>query len=130
MSANQQIVYYISCLTSLLFWSICYLLIIHRAFKDKAYGMPLIPLCVNTSYEFIFGILHPDNPPVNYANIVWFFIDVVIVYQYLRYGKQELTAYVSSKWFAPAFLLTLATAFIGVLTLTYDLNDWQGNYTG
>lgn len=130
MSANQQIVFYVSCLTCLLFWSICYLLLIRRAFKDRVYGMPLIPLCVNISWEFIFGILHPDKPPVNYINIVWFFIDVVIAYQYLRFGKQEFTTYVSPKWFVPSFLLALATAFTGVLTLTYDFNDWQGNYTG
>lgn len=89
MSANQQIVYYVSCLTCLLFWSICYLLLIRRAFKDRVYGMPLIPLCVNISYEFIFGILHPDKPPMNYVNIVWFFIDVVIAYQYLRFGNRS-----------------------------------------
>jgi hypothetical protein len=130
MSANQQIVYYVSCLTSLFFWVSSYLLLIRRAFKDHVYGMPLIPLCVNISYEFIFGILHPDKPPLNYANIAWFFIDLVIVYQYLRFGKQEFTNFVSPKWFAPACLLALATAFAGVLTLTYDLKDWQGNYSG
>lgn len=130
MSANQQIIYYVSCLTSLFFWAGSYLLLIRRAFKDHVYGMPLIPLCVNISYEFIFGFLHPDKPPMNYINIVWFFIDVVIAYQYLRFGKQEFTSYVSPKWFTPSFLLTLTTAFTGVLTLTYDFNDWQGNYTG
>jgi hypothetical protein len=130
MSADQQFIYTLSCLTCFSLWSISYLLIIRRSFKDSVCGMPLLPLCANLSYEFIFGVLHPDQPPLNYANIVWFLIDLVIASQYLRYGKKEFTAYLPPNWFAPTFLVTLATAFAAILTFTYDLSDWQGNYTG
>src|SRR5688572_20547598 len=111
MSADQQFIYTLSCLTCFSLWSISYLLIIRRSFKDSVYGMPLLPLCANLSYEFIFGVLHPDQPPLNYANIVWFLIDLVIASQYLRYGKKEFTTYLPPNWFAPTFLVTLATAF-------------------
>jgi hypothetical protein len=129
MSADQRFVFSLSCIICLVFWGTCYLLIIRRSFKDSVYGMPLLPLCANLSYEFIFGILHPDQPPLNYFNITWFLIDLVIAFQYLRYGKKEFTTYLSPRWFAPAFLLTLATAFAAILTFTYDTGDWQGNYT-
>lgn len=130
MTASQQALYDLSCSACLLLWLLCYGLIIRRGFKDQAHGMPLAPLCVNVSYEFVFGILYPDSPPLNYANIAWLFVDLVIVYQYLRFAPREFPAQWPRQWFYPAFALALATAFTGVLAITYEFDDWQGNYTG
>jgi len=32
-----------------LFWSVTYILIIRRGFKDKTFGMPMAALCANIS---------------------------------------------------------------------------------
>jgi hypothetical protein len=130
LSPAQQTVTLISMTTSAALWLCCYVLIIRRGFKDQSYGMPLIPLCVNLSYEFIFGFLLPDQPPMNYANMAWFVVDLLIAFQYLRYGRRDFSSAVPQRWFVPGFLLALAVAFVGVLTLTYDLEDWAGNYSG
>jgi hypothetical protein len=113
-----------------LLWSVCYVLILRRGFLDRSYGMPAAALFVNLAWELIFGFVHPDRPPMCHVNQVWFVIDCVILYQYLRFGRQELPEALPRRWFLPAVGLGLVTAFLGVLFLTYDLRDWQGNYSG
>lgn len=130
MTPTQQFIFNLSASSSAILWVVCYALIIRRGFKDRTYGMPLAPLCVNMSYEFVFGILHPDDPPMNYANIAWILVDLVIVYQYLRFAPKEFPAQLPRQWFYPASVLALITAFAGVLSITYEFQDWHGNYTG
>jgi hypothetical protein len=45
-----------------IFWTITYLLIIRRGFLDHTYGMPLIALCANLTWEFIFSFVFPQGP--------------------------------------------------------------------
>src|SRR3972149_4496074 len=111
-----------------LFWSLTYILIIRRGFKDKTYGMPLVALCANISWEAIFSFIHPHSPPQLYINYIWFFLDVLIVLQFLKFGISEFPKF-SNKRFYTVFLLALVTAFLLVLFITYEFNDWQGAYS-
>jgi len=43
-------------------WTVTYLLIIRRGFLDHTYGMPLVALCANLSWEFIFSFVFPTDP--------------------------------------------------------------------
>ncbi len=110
-----------------LFWSITYILIIRRGFKDRTYGMPLAALCANISWEAIFSFVYPVSPPQLYINYIWFLLDVLIVMQFLYYGKTEFPALSFRKFYA-MFLLSLTTAFGLVLFITRDFKDWQGAY--
>jgi len=110
-----------------LFWSITYILIIRRGFADKTYGMPLAALCANISWEGIFSFIYPHSPPQLYINYVWFLIDVLIVLQFLKYGRSEFSS-LSKKKFVGMFLLALATCFGLVFSITREFNDWQGAY--
>jgi len=115
---------------AMLCWTVAYIVIIRRGIVDKTYGMPLIPLCVNVSWEFIFSMVYPDKPPLVYVNAVWLVFDVGIVYTYLRYGRSEYPTMLPRWTFVPSFLLILAFAFCGVLAVTYQFGDWTGSYTG
>jgi hypothetical protein len=53
-------------------WTLTYLLIIKRAFQDKALGTPVAALCANIAWEAIFAFIHPHRPPQLYVNVVWF----------------------------------------------------------
>ncbi|MCT6815694.1 MAG: hypothetical protein M3043_04720, partial [Lysinibacillus fusiformis] len=44
-----------------LFWIITYLLVIYKGWKDKKYGMPMVAICANIAWEFIFTFLYPQN---------------------------------------------------------------------
>ena len=111
-----------------LFWTLTYILIIKRGFQDKALGMPLVALCANISWEFIFSFIYPHAPPQYYVNLVWFLFDVVILFQALKFGPSEFNRSLPSKLFYPAFALGLATSFCAVYFLTDELKDFDGKY--
>src|SRR3712207_6737729 len=70
-------------------WTLAYLLIIRQGFLDRTYGMPLVALCANISWEFIFAFVYPHDLPQGAVNVVWFSLDVVILFQLLLYGPRE-----------------------------------------
>jgi hypothetical protein len=111
-----------------IFWTLVYLLIIRRGWLDKTFGMPVAALCANLSWEFIFGFLHPHNPPQVYVDRVWFAFDLVIVLQTIVYGRAAFGPGSIAKYFYPALSLTLALSFAAVLAITYEFQDFQGKY--
>lgn len=111
-----------------IFWSLTYILIIRRGFIDRTYGMPLAALCANISWEAIFSFFHPHSPPQLYINYIWFLLDLIIVLQFLKFGKAEFLKF-SNRQFYSAFLMALITAFFLVLFITYEFNDFKGAYS-
>lgn len=130
MSASENNILMASGIVSGIFWSLCYVLLIRRAALDQAHAMPLAPLCLNLAWEFIFGFVHPQAAPMNYVSMVWCGIDVIILWQYVRYGRAEFPKSLPKSWFFPVLGLSLTAALMGVLTLTRELKDWDGNYSG
>jgi hypothetical protein len=110
------------------FWTFTYALMIRRGFLDKTYGMPLVALCANISWEFIFSFLYPHGPVQRPVNIVWFSLDLVILFQLLRYGPREFDD-LSKRVFYAMFGMALATSFCAVLSVTYEFDDWDGAYS-
>ena len=112
-----------------LFWSLVYLLIIGRSFRDKTYGMPVVALCANISWEFIFSFILPHPKPQLYIDMIWFLLDAVILVQYLKFGKAEFNPNLPQRLFFPTFLVTLLLSFLLVLLVTYEFKDWSGRYS-
>jgi hypothetical protein len=109
------------------FWTLTYLLIIRRGHLDHTYGMPLVALCVNISWEFLFSFLYPQSVIQQIINVIWFALDVVILIQLLRYGPREF-ADLSKQAFYAVVGLTLATCFCAVLFFTIEFHD-RGTYS-
>ncbi len=109
------------------FWSLTYLLIIRRGFKDRTYGMPLAALCANISWEGVFSFIYPHNPPQLFINYSWFLLDVFILMQFLKYGRSEFRA-LSNKKFYAMFIMALITSFCLVLFITDEFSDKKGAY--
>src|SRR5262245_7409702 len=110
-----------------IFWILTYVFIIFKGSKDKTYGMPLIALCANISWEFIFSFILPSSAPQLFINYLWFGLDCVIVYQFFRYYKNEFPNLSSSKAFVALGLL-LFSAFIIILSGSIFLGDHRGVY--
>jgi hypothetical protein len=53
-------------ISSGIFWSLAYIFIIVRGFKDRTPGIPVLALCANISWEFIFSFIYPRQPPQLY----------------------------------------------------------------
>ena len=110
-----------------LFWSATYILIIRRGFKDKTFGMPIAALCANISWEMIFTFVLPHDAPQIYVNYIWFSLDVVIVIQFLKYGKKEFPSIPKWQIFA-IFALGVSIAAPLILGISNELGDSVGAY--
>lgn len=110
-----------------LFWSATYILIIRRGFKEKTFGMPMAALCANISWEAIFAFFTPHDAPQLYVNYIWFALDAVIVFQFLKYGKKEFPNIPKWQFFA-IFGLGISMAVPMILAINYELEDSIGAY--
>jgi hypothetical protein len=109
-------------------WTITYLLIIRRGFLDHTYGMPLLALCANLSWEFVFSFVFPHGPVQRPVNIVWFSLDLIILYQLLRFGPGEFPR-LPKKLFYGTVTLALSMAFFAVVFITLEFEDFDGAYS-
>lgn len=111
-----------------LLWTLSYLMIIHRGFSDRTYGMPVVALCANVSWEFLFSFVYPQGPIQTPVNLAWFSLDLIICYQALRYGPSEFRGLTKGGFYA-MFAFTLVAAFCAVLFVTWRFKDFDGAYT-
>ncbi|MEH1881763.1 transmembrane-type terpene cyclase [Nostoc sp.] len=109
-------------LISGIFWTLTYLLIIERGFRDKTYGMPLLALCLNISWEFIFSFVLPHKSIQHIVDFVWLFLDTVILIQLLWFGSREFRD-LRKPAFYIAFGLTLATSFFTIFFISSQIKD-------
>ena len=109
-------------------WTIVYLLIIKRGFQDQTYGMPIVALGANISWEFIFSFIHPHPTPQVYINITWFLFDVIILYQIFRFGKKSINDSYPDVFFYPAIFLAVLIGFGLVFAISFEFDDWHGRY--
>ncbi len=111
------------------FWLTTYLLLIQRGYQDKACGMPMAALALNISWEFIFSFIHPAGGIQLIINIAWFALDSIIVIQYLHYENARRPSDMSAVFFFGAFLSILIVAFLTVLLVTREFDNYGGYYT-
>ncbi len=109
-------------------WTLAYLLMIRRGFLEGTYGMPLVALCANLSWELIFSFVYPHDLPQRAVNIVWLSFDLVIGLQLLMYGPREFAG-LSRRAFYAVFALALATSLGAVLSVTLEFDDFDGAYS-
>lgn len=110
-------------------WTVAYLLIIVKGFRERSYGVPWASLCTNIAWEAIFAFDLTGArlaPFFVWGNRVWFVIDVVIVAQFLRYGRDAQTVPVLRRHFYPLAVASLAMAYAFVHTFTLYFSDVKG----
>ena len=71
-----------------LLWTITYVLIIYKGFKDQSCGMPLAAICANITWEFLLTFIMPFHPLQQIVTLVWFLLDCIILLQFLYYSKK------------------------------------------
>ena len=109
-------------------WTLTYLLIIRQGFLDRTYGMPLVALCANLSWEVTFSFVYPHDLPQRAVNVVWLSFDLVILLQLLGHGPREFAGLPRRAFYA-MFVLALATSFGAVLAVTLEFGDIDGVYS-
>lgn len=75
-----------------LFWVIAYLQSIRVGFTLKTYCIPFVALFMNVGWELyntIRGFLIAGMYFLNVINAIWFVLDLLIVYTFWNYGRNE-----------------------------------------
>ena len=86
-------------------WSIVYIESIYNGFKQKTYCMPLFALGLNIAWEGLYSFtdlfIRGSIDAQAIANTVWFCLDIVILYTYFRFAKEECRSETERRWFVP-----------------------------
>lgn len=119
-------------LISGLSWTLVYLLIIVRSYRDKTYGMPYWALAFNFSWEFIFSFVlsihSPDLQLQLIINRIWLVFDLFIFIAYFLYGKKEWPSHLPLSLFYPYSILVLIISYFFVYLISVELDHSQGMY--
>jgi hypothetical protein len=102
-------------------WVVAYIAIIRQGFADRTYGMPIVALASNISWEFIFAFIRPTTQPQETADIVWFVLDLVILTTVVHFGPKEFPD-LPKRLFVPALAAIITLAFLATLFVSADLD--------
>lgn len=101
-----------------LFWTVAYILILNRAFRDRSFGIPIVALCANVSWETLASFFLGFPQAAAIGNMVWLALDLVILFTCLKFGPEDFTHPEVKKWFRPmviagvGLMLWVESAFI------------------
>ncbi len=108
-------------------WILAYIFTIFVGFRDHSYGIPLVAVCMNLSWELVFSVLIPQESKLNTAiTLLWLGLDCVVLCQLLRWGRVE-----QMPQLRPYFFIivagTLMLSTIGYLTFQCTFHDPEGH---
>ena len=111
-------------------WTIVYLLVIYRSFKDKQCGMPSVAMAFNLSWEFLYSFMFYDAQSnlQLWINRVWFVFDVLIFVAFLLYGAKQWNK-LYQKFFFPYAVAIVLAAFSLLYFLQLDFGDSAITYS-
>ena len=110
-----------------IFWTITYLLIIRQGYQDHTYGMPVAALCANLAWEFIFSFIYPSRFSQRLINLIWLGLDLIIFSQLLNYGSREFPSLTKTQFYVMIFF-GLLTSFGTILFICQEFQDFGGVY--
>ncbi len=110
-------------------WSTVYVDSIRTGFKQKTYCMPIFALGLNIVWEAIYSYYELFGRGFvsiqGFANAAWVILDVVIVYTYFKYCKNDCKTELEKKWQVPFGILTLILCVIIQVLFIYEFGDKQ-----
>jgi hypothetical protein len=108
-------------------WVFAYVFMIRKGFKDRAHGLPLVAICLNFSWEFLAAWVFP-NPDVLTRTIyrIWFGVDILILWQLLRYGRELQENPLVRRYFHPIVAGTLVLSLVGQCAFVASYQDRLG----
>lgn len=107
------------------FWTIAYIWVIYKGFRDRTCGMPIVALCANITWEFLFSLVMPYHPLQQIVTLLWFLLDCIILFQFFYYSKS-----LSPKWpIKPIVLSLLVIALLLHYGMAIEFHDPEGKYS-
>lgn len=108
-------------------WVVAYVLMIKVGFRDRAPGLPMVAIALNFSWEILASFAFP-NPVWLWHTFdrVWMLVDVLIVYQLLRFGRPFIRIPQFREHFYPLVTVVFLTGLIGQWSFVADYPDRLG----
>jgi hypothetical protein len=98
-------------------WLVAYLAAIRTAARDRAPALPVVAVCLNLTWELLHSVVHRPPRTVDFVtNLAWLALDVVILYQILRFGARHQAIPALRRHFPLAVAAALVLSFAGHLT--------------
>jgi len=97
-------------------WLVAYVLAIIQGFKQKTYGLPMVAIGANFTWEILATIRWVAPITMwHYGAIAWMAMDMVIVYQLIKFGRgvQVIPEIKNGYYLALAVVFGLAYVFQG-----------------
>ena len=109
-----------------IFWLIAYVLMIRKGFQDSTYGIPLLAIMLNFTWEIIYATIHaPSAPGDERMRLAWLALDIPNVWLLVRYGKaSQKIPYIRDNYYL-AIVATFVLCFVGHLSF-YDRMAFMG----
>jgi paspaline synthase len=70
-------------------WSIAYILMTRQGYKDKTYAMPIYALCLNITWEFVFGFIYPPGFVNQFAFAQNMIVDIFLFHSIVKFGPND-----------------------------------------
>lgn len=108
-------------------WLAAYIITIIDGFRSKTYGIPLLAICLNFTWELMDSFTLSD--PILLWKVIdylWFSMDVVIVYQLFKFGAREQKIAELRSGFSGYTVATLVFAFLGQYAWVTTFHDTLG----
>jgi hypothetical protein len=122
-------------LSSFFFWIVTYLAVIYIGIRHRAVGIPLVAICLNITWELLFGVVVPASPALHTLALgavgTWgvrfeLALDAVVVFILLRYGRPELPYRDLQRYFYVVIGAGVLLAYFGQHTFTAYYQDEHG----
>jgi hypothetical protein len=108
-------------------WLIAYVLVIIQGKRQASYGVPLVAVCLNFTWELMDSFFLPDPVPIwTIIDRAWFLVDLLIVSQLVRFGRAEQIWPEVRRAFALIVPVTLCLAFVGQYAWVTTFHDTLG----
>lgn len=123
----QHLFFIIGCVA----WVVIYLNVIRRMKQFKYIEIPIMAVCANICWEFIWSFLFKTNMGELYVwgYRIWFFLDCYIVYGLFKYGAKQLAVNTFQKHFN-WIVLVLIACWMFMLYFYIKLYDYPISHMG
>jgi hypothetical protein len=112
-----------------LLWIAVFILIIRRGFLDRTFGLPFAAVLVNLAWDTISSFVYPVPVPQVYFEMVFAVLDVIILFQLLKFWRTEFSSLTPALFYG-AVGLGLITAAVFCLVISNEFRDFGNVYAG
>lgn len=111
-----------------LLWVWAYILMIRKGIQDRTYGLPLVAIALNFTWEVIYVFVYPpDIPTVLWLRVAWLVTDAANVWLLIWYGRAVQSVPEIRQHFYFVLLGTFVLAYVGHIVLHHRLQDAGGD---